>query len=39
MDETEVRECVCGRHFEVTQYAKPWTVCPSCMTDERLNQL
>lgn len=32
---TEVRECVCGRDFEVvTEFAKPWTVCPDCMTVE-----
>jgi hypothetical protein len=30
--ETEVRECICGRSFEVvTEYAKPWTVCVECM--------
>lgn len=30
---TEVRECVCGREFEVVvQYARPWTVCLDCMT-------
>jgi hypothetical protein len=29
---TEVRECVCGREFEVvTEHAKPWTVCPQCL--------
>lgn len=34
MDEsdTEVRECLCGREFEVIiNYARPWTVCPDCM--------
>lgn len=37
-DATEVRECVCGREFSVViKYARPWTVCPDCMTDPELN--
>lgn len=29
--EFEVRECVCGRPFEVRSGAKPWMVCPACL--------
>ena len=32
-EETEARECICGKWFTVVvKYARPWTVCPDCLT-------
>lgn len=35
MSETEARECICGREFEVVaEFAVPWMVCPHCMLND-----